>query len=55
MYGDNGSMAGTGLGTLSMFGHNVSLNWVLAGAVALILAGALTYRLAKRKNKRSGR
>lgn len=55
MYGDGGTMAGTGLGTLNLFGANVSLNWVLAGAIVLILAGAFTYRVAKRRKSRSGR
>jgi hypothetical protein len=49
MYG-KGTLAATGTG-LVFFGTQVGFSVVLAVAVGLFLAGALTYRVATRKRK----
>lgn len=45
---DEGALAKTGLGTLTVFGVGVGIDWLLALSIALILIGAFTYRTVKR-------
>lgn len=45
---DDGALARTGVGAITLFGVSVSLNWILAVAVLLVLGGAFTYRAATR-------
>jgi Na+-transporting NADH:ubiquinone oxidoreductase subunit NqrE len=49
---DEGALAKTGLGTLTIFGVGVGIDWLLAIVIALILIGAFTYRVAKRNGTR---
>lgn len=45
---DDGALARTGVGALTLFGVSVTLNWILAVAVGLVLVGAFTYRAVTR-------
>ncbi|MER5180553.1 hypothetical protein ABT009_19635 [Streptomyces sp. NPDC002896] len=45
---DEGGLARTGVGALTLFGVSVTLDWILAVAVTLILVGAFTYRAVTR-------
>lgn len=45
---DEGALAKTGLGTLTIFGVGVGLDWLLALAIVMIVTGALGYRTVKR-------
>lgn len=49
---DEGALAKTGLGTLTIMGVGVGLDWLLALAIALILIGAFTYRTVQRNKVR---
>jgi hypothetical protein len=49
---DEGAMASTGAGVLVIGGIGFTLDWLLAIAVGLILVGALTYRVVKKKQAR---
>jgi hypothetical protein len=48
---DDGALARTGVGAITLFGVSVSLNWVLAIAVTLVLVGAFTYRAVTRHQR----
>ncbi|WSQ06851.1 hypothetical protein OG604_03360 [Streptomyces sp. NBC_01231] len=48
---DDGALARTGVGAITLFGASVSLNWILAIAVALVLVGAFTYRTVTRHQR----
>ena len=48
---DDGALARTGVGAITRFGASVSLNWVLAVAVTLVLVGAFTYRAVTRRQQ----
>jgi hypothetical protein len=45
---DEGALAKTGLGALTIAGVGITLDWLLAISIALILLGALTYRVVTR-------
>jgi hypothetical protein len=51
---DDGALARTGIGAITLFGVSVTLDWILAVAVTLVLAGAFTYRaVTRRKQERA--
>jgi len=45
---DEGALAKTGVGALTIAGVGFTLDWLLGLAIALILIGALTYRVVTR-------
>lgn len=49
---DEGALAKTGLGTLTIFGVGFGIDWLLAIAITLVLIGAFTYRTVKRNSVR---
>ncbi|MCI3277615.1 hypothetical protein [Streptomyces cylindrosporus] len=45
---DEGALAKTGVGALTIAGVSLTLDWLLGLAIALILLGAVSYRIVTR-------
>ncbi|MEU9443818.1 hypothetical protein AB0D42_23520 [Streptomyces sp. NPDC048304] len=51
---DEGALAKTGVGAITLFGTTITLGWIVTAVVAAVLIGAFAYRWGTRGRRMQG-